>query len=897
MSNINKAIKFYHECYLQDFKGIKISDFFGKNAELQKTLPTNLLLVDQLEQIEIDEIYGKELTDLLLLDSKEKTLYLGSYFINGKIKVLGKEQRLFCPLYIHELELIEIHDGYRLKIGEAFINPIFLESVKNIDKAVDINYDLFSDTLPPSCFGYKNLLLIEKCLKVIMPKLDLSNLQNAINKSELDQRANTSNRKNTSSIHFGIAAGIFKKPAGTRGVLSELSQLAEMEIRNPLLYQILGYMELRANELEYRQVHVPVSLSEAQQDVFFSSDKNDITIVIGPPGTGKSFTIAALASECVSRGKSVLIASKNNQAGKVVSDKIENDLGLKNIVLKTSRKSYWRTISSRIYNAKWNKNVTQLDIDSQIKQIEEIQLQIDNKVIDFISAGNDELKWGSFYAKYEGGVLDVIRSKWYEYVKNNSTPVWKIYQSLIRLESNKAKVVKKFIVNRYYFELLKKAKNFPKDFELLISATQEESGNISDALLEKVNFDFLLKALSIWVCNSSDISNVLPLEEELFDVLIIDEASQCDIATTLPLIFRAKKIVIVGDPKQLRHYSFLSKFQQDTIREKLGLQENILDYRKNSILDLAYKNRVHDNQVVFLDEHYRSQPNLIDFSNQKFYESKLKVMTSNATSYSVDDKELVEVAGSRNSKGVNEKEAMAIIESCISIFKAEKKLAKKTCSKIGIISPFSKQVSFIKSALRKHVDSADLKKHAVLIGTPYHFQGEERDIVMLSFTVDDDTHHSVYNYLNKDDVFNVSITRARKKLLVFNSVDYKNLNPKYLLSQYLNSVPATRQSLDDYHRYKDAFANEVIDVISEWEIEDVLKYFPIAGVNVDLVVVKNEKNYCIDLIGFPGDFEEQFSLNMVQRLNRMQQPLFFLTYSQWFLEREMTIAALKKFIK
>jgi superfamily I DNA and/or RNA helicase len=180
----------------------------------------------------------------------------------------------------------------------------------------------------------------------------------------------------------------------------------------------------------------------------------------------------------------------------------------------------------------------------------------------------------------------------------------------------------------------------------------------------------------------------LTLEKDLFDLVIMDEATQCDIASALPALYRAKNAVVVGDPNQLRHYSFVSKAQQVNLRTKCGLpEEKTFDYRNRSILDFYISKIPQQDQVSFLREHFRSSPSLIEFSNEQFYEGQLEVLKSTPKHTAENQLEIIEVSGSRNEKGVNETEAVAIIE------KLKELVAKHTAfSKpptIGVISPLS----------------------------------------------------------------------------------------------------------------------------------------------------------------------------------------------------------------
>ena len=87
----------------------------------------------------------------------------------------------------------------------------------------------------------------------------------------------------------------------------------------------------------------------------------------------------------------------------------------------------------------------------------------------------------------------------------------------------------------------------------------ERRKNLQSRILEEEDFRPLLEAFPCWCVTTYAVSDSLPLKPGMFDVAIIDEASQCDIASCFPILYRAKKTVVVGDDKQLPHLSFLEK--------------------------------------------------------------------------------------------------------------------------------------------------------------------------------------------------------------------------------------------------------------------------------------------------------------------------------------------------
>ena len=146
------------------------------------------------------------------------------------------------------------------------------------------------------------------------------------------------------------------------------------------------------------------------------------------------------------------------------------------------------------------------------------------------------------------------------------------------------------------------------------------------ALFEDIDPARLLAAFPIWVVTLDELHRLLPLRPQLFDVMVMDEATQCDIASALPAFQRCKRAVVTGDARQLRHISFLSRVRETQLLQRAGLQaeeREAWSYRDNSVLDLVGLQLASQEAVVFLDEHFRSRPALIRFSNELFYDCLL----------------------------------------------------------------------------------------------------------------------------------------------------------------------------------------------------------------------------------------------------------------------------------
>ena len=131
-----------------------------------------------------------------------------------------------------------------------------------------------------------------------------------------------------------------------------------------------------------------------------------------------------------------------------------------------------------------------------------------------------------------------------------------------------------------------------------------------------------------WAVTSLSVHGKVPFACGFFDLLVIDEASQCDIASVLPLLYRAKRVVVIGDPKQLTHITRLSAREDAQLQEKRGIPSDLVQwsYAMNSLFALASSESTPE-AIVWLKDHHRSHADIIEFSNREFYEGRLRVAT------------------------------------------------------------------------------------------------------------------------------------------------------------------------------------------------------------------------------------------------------------------------------
>lgn len=366
--------------------------------------------------------------------------------------------------------------------------------------------------------------------------------------------------------------------------------------------------------------------------------------------------------------------------------------------------------------------------------------------------------------------------------------------------------------------------------------------NLQNRLLEDEDFKPLLEAFPCWCITTYAVSNSLPLKPGMFDVAIIDEASQCDIASCIPILFRCKKAVIVGDDKQLPHLSFLEKSKEQSFLSQYEIPDKyqlMWRFRTNSMFDLA---NYYSTKPVLLDEHFRSYAPIIDFSNKEFYGDRIRIMSKLGDSQIL---ELVQVEDGKVDSEMtrNMPEVEAIMQRLQEIIQDDDRNSDPDHEpvSVGIISPFRGQVELIKKALAQLYPDTVLRKHKIEVGTAHTFQGDERDIIMLSWAVANNSFNQSLTFLQIPNLFNVAITRARKKQIIFLSKDPKTL-PQGLLKDYIEYVQAyvARNNLKeemkiDENVYKNSFEKEIASFLRDEGFE-VTAGQTVAGLSADLLV-------------------------------------------------------------
>lgn len=327
---------------------------------------------------------------------------------------------------------------------------------------------------------------------------------------------------------------------------------------------------------------------------------------------------------------------------------------------------------------------------------------------------------------------------------------------------------------------------------------------------------FILSLFPCWLLSPENVSNLLPLEKNLFDLVIFDEASQVFIESTIPTIFRGKNIVVAGDSKQLRpSTTFMKRYlgadpdAQDDPAVQAALEVD-------SLLDLAVA-RYDSANLIY---HYRSHHSeLIDFSNHAFYDKNLQIAPNISKNTKERPIERYKVAG----KWIDRKNAVEA-KRVVEILK-DIAATRKNNESIGIITFNSEQQTCIADTIDKEAaKNAEFRSFIIketrrtdngedtslFIKNLENVQGDERDIIIFSIGYaenEDGKLYTSFGSLSQDggeNRLNVAITRARTKVIVVTSIEpeelrvdsSKNLGPR-LLKKYLMYARAVSLGHDD----------------------------------------------------------------------------------------------------
>ena len=405
-------------------------------------------------------------------------------------------------------------------------------------------------------------------------------------------------------------------------------------------------------------------------------------------------------------------------------------------------------------------------------------------------------------------------------------------------------------------------------------------------------------AVPCWIMPHYRVSESLPPELGCFDLVIIDEASQSDL-TALPALLRAKKVLVVGDDKQVspegvgleeeKVRNLMSRFladQVDTYRPQMDPSRSIYDLFKV----------VFATNSVMLREHFRCVPAIIEYSKREFYNHELRPLRLPKSSERLDPPLIDVLLEDGFRKGdTNLPEARFIVDEIKRIV-ADPKLASRS---IGVVSLLAdKQALAIWERLTEEVGPEVMQRHRIACGDARTFQGKERDIMFLTMVAAPNDVGSPLVGAGFDQRFNVAASRARDRMYLVRSVSLEHLSManrlrRSLITHFASPFVHDEARVEDLRKLCESpFEREVYDLLVDRGYR-VTPQVKVGQYRIDLVVEgENDARLAIECDGDKYHGAEKWADDM-QRQGDLERAgwSFWRCFASIFLRRRDDVAA------
>jgi superfamily I DNA and/or RNA helicase len=556
----------------------------------------------------------------------------------------------------------------------------------------------------------------------------------------------------------------------------------------------------------------PFGLNQSQKIAVENALSSQVSIIQGPPGTGKTQTILNIISNVVRNGQTVAVVSNNNSATLNVAEKLEKK-GLSFLTAflgsRANKEHFLEAQTDRYPDmAAWvlePEEKAQLDQEVTLlsKELSEM-LNAKNRIAtieqELLQLTPEQHYFGEYYDTYAQAPRDEVKSLssqkilslWLEYEQHAQQEsklsllqkisiLFRFNRSALRVFLQAPELVIPYLQRQFYVvrrqELMEERTQLEKKldqyaFEEKMAKLTEKSLRLFRAeVSEKFHWqesrrhfemqDFRGRSREfnqeypVILSTTYSIKGTLNFEH-IYDYLIVDEASQVDLATGVLAFSCARNIVIVGDLQQLPNVLDSKNLRaSEEIWSRYPLPETY-HFSKHSLLSSAIA-AWPEVPTVLLREHYRCHPKIINFCNQKFYGGKLIVMTEDHDE--PDVLTMYQTVPGNHARGhLNQRQIDVIRREVLP------HLERQGYESIGIITPYRDQVAAIQTQLGKDLE----------VATVHKFQGREKDAIILT-SVD----NVITEFVDDPRMLNVAVSRAVKSLTVITSQDPQNDQTNY----------------------------------------------------------------------------------------------------------------------
>lgn len=495
--------------------------------------------------------------------------------------------------------------------------------------------------------------------------------------------------------------------------------------------------------------------------------KYPVAYIQGPPGTGKTNTIINTIVTAFFNERTVLFASYNNHPINTVFEKlISMEYRGRKIpfpVLRVGnmdkvkeavgyiRRVYGQVREITVFESTLDRNKGDRierakKLSNLLKNYEDVldlkeRRETLNRMMEYQSRVKASLEMVPFQADLQGRQLNQVQKRL------NALGETTDGEALALLDDDLEELYKYlFYTSARYIKRLDEEKYKELRHIVFEEDPEQQAASFSKYLSKTENVKKLQRIFPIMITTCIS-AHRLGEPRPVFDMVIIDEASQCNTAVSLVPIIRGENLMLVGDPQQLNPVILLDELTNRKLRRKYNVADEY-DYRENSI----YKTYLACDAVsdeVLLHNHYRCNRKIIEFNNRKYYNSKLNICSD-----STEPAPLVHI-NVKSSRSDIRNTADREVEEIIRYARQNKDKA------IGVITPFVNQRKLIEDALQRE------QLQNVACGTVHAFQGDEKDVVLFSMALTDQTQAGTYDWLkNNKELINVATSRAREKLVL-----------------------------------------------------------------------------------------------------------------------------------
>ena len=405
------------------------------------------------------------------------------------------------------------------------------------------------------------------------------------------------------------------------------------------------------------------------------------------------------------------------------------------------------------------------------------------------------------------------------------------------------------------------------------------------------------KVVPAWIMPLNKVFDTLNPVENKFDIIIIDEASQSDISSLI-LLYMAKKIIIVGDDKQVSpsdvgvNIDKINMFRRKYIKGKVA-NDDLYGIRASlySIVSTTF-------QPISLREHFRSVPEIIGYSNKTSYDNQILPLRDSNSSILKPAIIDYKVNGKRDEKSkINRVEAetiVSLIEACL----AMKEYKNSTFGVISLLG--DEQAELIQDLIVKRIPATEIENHKILCGNSASFQGDERDIMFISLVDSSEENKSlrlvgegVEGAIRKR--YNVAISRAKDQLWIVHSIDKNNLKEGDLRKELFEYIDSLKENVFDKTAIENITASDFENEVARHLLEKnytIKQKWRVGSYDIDMVAIYDDKKIAIECDGKTlNHTEEEVIANLEEQeiLERCGWEFIRVRASEYFRNPEKAI--------